>query len=89
MHSILVSELNCCSIPELLVLGSQRILKIDKENEMDMPNVNPMRILANSTIFHQLMLGFTLGWLGFVFGPRGPLDTNLLVSVIRNAHAWG
>ena len=41
------------------------------------------------TIFHQLLLGFILGPQWFFLAPPGFLDTNMLITVIRNACLGG
>ena len=66
-----VSTLQKIMLATVFALGTQREHKIDKQHEIDMPNVNPTRMLAKGRIFHQLTLGFALGWLGSMLGPRG------------------
>ena len=63
--------------------------KIDKQDEIDMANLNLNANLANATMFHLFVLGLVLGWLGFALGPRGFADTNMLVSVMQNASIRG
>ena len=56
-----------------------RVRIAQREYEIDMPNAMPTQNCPMQIIFHQLMLGLTLGPRGFMLGPRGFLDTNLLV----------
>ena len=54
-----------------------------------MANASPNAREPNATIYHLLALGLALGHLGFALGPRGFLDTNMLVSVTRNHRDGG
>ena len=59
----------------------------DKQHEIDMPNVNPNANVNQLDHIPTLALGLTLGWTGLAMGMRGFLDTNMLVSVSKNARA--
>ena len=45
----------------VFVLRTERKQKGDKQHEIDMPNTNPMRMVANTPIFHLRMLGLASG----------------------------
>ena len=55
----------CCEAhipPETAsMLGTQHKQKVHKQHEIDVPNANPMRKLANTTIFHQNTNPLALG----------------------------
>ena len=52
-----------------------------KQDEIGMSNSNPTRMFSIATIFYLLAFGRALGWLRFVLGTQGFLDTSMLVSV--------
>ena len=61
-------------------MATQGKEKVHKQDEIDMTKAKPNVMVANVTIFHQLVLGFA-------FGPQGFLD--MLVAVKRNARVGG